>query len=223
MKVLDKISLHIKKGQVLGFLGPNGAGKTTTLKTIVGLVHPTSGEIKINELSASNIKSHQSIGYMPEDPYFYEYLTGREFLIFIAQLQKINKIDAGNQADELLQLVGLENESKKYIRNYSKGMRQRLGIAQALVGDPEILLLDEPLDGLDPIGRAEIKNILLDLKKRGKTILISSHILADIEEICDQVVIIDKGKIIKTGKTSDFVKKGSSLEKTFVELIRPKS
>ena len=217
-KVLSNISLEIKKGQVLGFLGPNGAGKTTTLKTIVGLIHPTSGTIMINGLDSKNVQSHVSLGYMPEDPYFYEYLSGREFLIFIANLQKMNKIESGSEADRLLKLVGL-SDNKKHIRYYSKGMRQRLGIAQALVGSPDILLLDEPLDGLDPIGRAEVKEILLNLKKQGKTILISSHILADIEELCDQIVIIDKGKIIKAGKVADFIQKGSSLEKTFVDLI----
>ena len=203
----------------MGFLGPNGAGKTTTLKAIVGLVWATEGEIVINNLESKNIQSHRHLGYMPEDPYFYEYLTGREFLVFVAELQKINKNNAKEQADELLGLVGLGDETKKYVRNYSKGMRQRLGIAQALVGDPEILLLDEPLDGLDPIGRSEVKNILLDLKKQGKTILISSHILADIEELCDRVAIINKGKIIKSGKISDFIKKGQSLEKAFVKSI----
>lgn len=219
-KILDKISLSVKKGEVLGFLGPNGAGKTTTLKTIIGLVRTTSGEIQINNIDSKNIQSHQHLGYMPEDPYFYEYLTGREFLIFVAELQKIVKTEARKQAGELLKLVGLGGEVKKYIRDYSKGMRQRLGIAQALVGDPEILLLDEPLDGLDPIGRAEVKNILLDLKKQGKTILLSSHILADIEELCDRVVIINKGKIIKTGKIGDFTGRGKTLEKVFVELIK---
>lgn len=218
-KVLDSLSLEVKKGEVLGFLGPNGAGKTTTLKTIVGLVHPTSGEITIDDLSSRNLASHKRIGYMPEDPYFYEYLTGKEFLIFVAELQQVKQAQAKSEADQLMKLVGLKNAEKKRIREYSKGMRQRLGIAQTLVGDPEILLLDEPLDGLDPIGRLEIKEILLDLKKQGKTILISSHILADIEELCDRIIIIDQGKIIKAGPVADFVNKHQSLEKEFVKII----
>lgn len=213
-KILKNINLEVKKGQVLGFLGPNGAGKTTTLKTIIGLVKPTSGKIKIDGLDSNDINSHRSIGYMPEDPYFYEYLNAEEFLKFIADLQKV-KIDVL----KLLHVVGLENVSKQRIREYSKGMRQRLGIAQALIGNPKILLLDEPLDGLDPIGRDEVKNILLNLKKQGKTILISSHILSDIEELCDQIVIIDSGKIIESGPVGKFIKK-NSLEKEFVRIIK---
>jgi ABC-2 type transport system ATP-binding protein len=219
-KVLKSISLEIKKGEVLGFLGPNGAGKTTTLKTIVGLVKPTSGVIKIDGLDSADINSHRSIGYMPEDPYFYEYLSAEEFLKFIADLQQIPNDQP--EIDKLLKTVGLEKVRKQHIREYSKGMRQRLGIAQALVGDPKILLLDEPLDGLDPIGRQEVKEILLDLKKRGKTILISSHILADIEELCDKVVIINEGKIIDSGSISKFLPKNSSLEKEFVKIIKSK-
>lgn len=219
-KVLDNLNLEVKKGEVLGFLGPNGAGKTTTLKTIVGLVHPTSGEITIDNLSSRNLLSHKRIGYMPEDPYFYEYLTGKEFLIFVAELQQVKRAEAKSEADRLMKLVGLGNAEKKRIREYSKGMRQRLGIAQTLVGNPEILLLDEPLDGLDPIGRLEIKEILLDLKKQGKTILISSHILADIEELCDRIIIIHDGKIIKAGPVAEFVSKNQSLEKEFVRIIK---
>lgn len=216
-KILRNISLEVKKGEVLGFLGPNGAGKTTTLKTIVGLVKPTSGKIKIDSLDSSDIQSHRSIGYMPEDPYFYEYLNAEEFLKFIADLQQIKKEDFNS--DVLLKTVGLLKVKKQRIREYSKGMRQRLGIAQTLVGDPEILLLDEPLDGLDPIGRQEVKEILLDLKKRRKTILISSHILADIEELCDRVIIIDNGKIVDSGPIKKFTK-NHSLEKEFVKIIK---
>lgn len=216
-QILRSISLEVKKGEVLGFLGPNGAGKTTTLKTIVGLVKPTSGKIKIDNIDSTDIKSHSSVGYMPEDPYFYEYLNAEEFLRFIADLQQIPKAEF--DSDKLLKTVGILKVKKQRIREYSKGMRQRLGIAQALVGDPNILLLDEPLDGLDPIGRQEVKEILLDLKKRRKTILISSHILADIEELCDRVVIIDQGKIIDSGPIKKFTTK-NSLEKEFVNIIK---
>ena len=217
--VIKNLSFKLKRGEVLGFLGPNGAGKTTTLKMITGLVGADRGTIEIAGLDSRDLKSRQHLGYMPEDPYFYEYLNGREFLIFIAELQKLEKTKRRKEADRLLQLVGLGKEMRKPIRDYSKGMRQRLGIAQALVGNPEILLLDEPLDGLDPIGRQEVKEILLKEKKKGKTILISSHILADIEELADRIAIVNHGQIIAIDPIKKFINKKQSLEKTFVEII----
>ena len=217
-KVVDDLSLTIKKGNVFGFLGPNGAGKTTTIKMMIGLSAPDSGNIKINGKSPNNIKTREEIGFMPEDPYFYDHLSGLEFLTFCGQLfQKTFSKNKGYYT-QIISSVGLFDARNKMLKTYSKGMKQRLGLAQAIVNDPDYIFLDEPLDGLDPIGRREIKQIILNLKKRKKTIFFNSHILSDVEEICDQIGIIDKGKFVYSGNVKQFCK-GSSLEKAFVNII----
>ena len=255
VKIVDKLSLEIKKGEIFGFLGPNGAGKTTAMKVIVGLNKPDSGKVEIEKHNLDKLANRQKIGYMPEDPYFYDHLNAKEFLKFMSDLfachsdrsggifQKISRqarddnknivraLPTGRQAkrelnnnstiqqlNNLLAVVGLSDVGKKPIVEFSKGMKQRLGLAQALVNDPEYLFLDEPLDGLDPIGRLEFKKIFLNLKKEGKTIFFNSHILSDVEEICDSIGIINHGKLVYEGTIKGFCK-GKTLEKRFVEVI----
>lgn len=211
-KIVDDLSLEIKKGSIFGFLGPNGAGKTTTIKMIVGLSKPQKGDIEIGGKPIS--KNREIIGFMPEDPYFYDHLTALEFLNFMKNLFTITNGDS----EKMLKKVGLEKAVNEKIENFSKGMKQRLGLAQAIINDPDYIFLDEPLDGLDPIGRREFKEILLDLKKRGKTIFFNSHILSDVEEICDQIGIISEGKLIYSGDIKGFCK-NKPLEDAFVDKI----
>ena len=215
-KVVDNLSLEIKEGVMFGFLGPNGAGKTTTMKVILGLTEASKGSIKIDDIDSKAIKIKERIGYMPEDPYFYDHLTALEFMNFMASLFK--NTQSKDENSMLLKEVGLEKTADKKIGNFSKGMKQRLGLAQALVNDPEYIFLDEPLDGLDPIGRREFKQILLNLKKKGKTIFFNSHILSDVEEICDQIGIINKGKLVYSGSVKQF-RGNKSLEDAFVDKL----
>ena len=217
-KIIDDLSLIIKDGNVFGFLGPNGAGKTTTIKMVVGLSIPDSGNIRINAKSPNIIQSREEIGFMPEDPYFYDHLTGLEFLIFCGQLFKKTYSKNKGYYIQIISSVGLFPVRNKMLKTYSKGMKQRLGLAQAIVNDPDYIFLDEPLDGLDPLGRRQIKQIILDLKKRKKTIFFNSHILSDVEEVCDQIGIINKGKLIYNGSIKKFCK-GKSLEEAFVNII----
>ncbi len=212
------LSLTIKKGQVFGFLGPNGAGKTTTMKMLVGLTKPTHGHITINGGSPDDMSVKQKIGFMPESPSFYLYLTGREFLEFVADIFSLQ--NSKEHVNTLLKTVELSHGADKQIRTYSKGMLQRLGLAQALINDPEILFLDEPLDGLDPLGRAEIKKIILNYKKQNKTIFFNSHILADMEEICDYVGVIDNGTLLTVDTPKNISKGYRDLEDAFVHLIK---
>ncbi len=218
-KIVDKLSLEIKSGTVFGFLGPNGAGKTTTIKMLVGLNAPDSGALTIAGNNPTDAKTRAIIGFMPENPYFYDHLTGLELVQFCSDLSN-NKVSK-NECFEILETVGLENVTNKMIKTYSKGMKQRLGLAQAIVHNPDYIFLDEPLDGLDPIGRIEIKKIILTLKKQGKTIFFNSHILADVEEICDQIGIINKGKLIYNGTVDKFRGK-KTLEEAFVQTIGTK-
>jgi ABC-2 type transport system ATP-binding protein len=211
------INITIPQGTVFGFLGPNGAGKTTTMKMLVGLTKPTHGHITIGDLPPQHIDTKRIIGFMPETPSFYLYLTGYEFLDFVADIFSLGAKQ--EVIDRLLRDVDLYHANDLYIKSYSKGMLQRLGLAQALVNDPDVLFLDEPLDGLDPLGRAHIKKIILELKSRGKTVFFNSHILSDVEEICDLVAIIDNGKIIATGSPNTITGTHKDLEDAFVHLI----
>ncbi len=206
--VVNDLSFRVNKGEVFAFLGSNGAGKTTTIKMILGLVKMDSGEIKC----AEDIK----IGYSPETPYFPPFLTSYEVLEYYAGLQKIAKAERREEIERLLETVGLENNKTK-VKNYSKGMLQRLALAQALLGNPDLLILDEPTAGLDALGRLEIMQLIQGLQRTGKTILINSHILNDIERICDRGIIIKKGVQMGTWSKTDGTDK--SLEETFLELV----
>lgn len=214
---VHNLTLTIEKGSVFGFLGPNGAGKTTTIKMLTGLAKPTAGTITIKGDSPDNQNIKKIIGFMPESPSFYLYLTGKEFLEFVATLFDIKNIH--DEVQKILSLVDLKDAASKHIRTYSKGMLQRLGLAQALINNPDILFLDEPLDGLDPLGRAEIKKIILKLKSQKKTIFINSHILSDVEELCDHVGIIDKGELLIADTPANISKGHKDLESAFVAII----
>ena len=214
--IVNDLSLSIKKGSVFGFLGPNGAGKTTTMKMVVGLNQPTTGAIRIDGKTPTESATRERIGFMPEAPYFYDHLTGLEFLRFCGQL--FSKPKSEDHYEELLRKVGILEAKDRRVTTYSKGMKQRLGFAQALVNDPDYVFLDEPLDGLDPIGRRELKKIIVELKKEGKTIFFNSHILFDTEELCDEIGILHRGSLLYAGPVTTFTK-GLSLEEAFVTTI----
>jgi ABC-2 type transport system ATP-binding protein len=206
VKVLEDVSFKVFPGEIVGFLGPNGAGKTTTIRIINGIIFPGGGSIRIFDQEYMKISVKKRIGFLPEDPYFYHYLTGREFLDFYCQLFGYNTSQRKNRIKELLKLVGMESKADLQMRKYSRGMLQRLGMAQALINDPELVILDEPMSNLDPIGRRQMRDIILRLKEEGKTIFFSTHILSDVEMICDRVVIIVQGKIVSQGEISDLIK-----------------
>jgi len=214
---VDDLSLDIEPGEVFAFLGANGAGKTTTIKCMMRLLFPTQGNIDILGMSNAMHKAMAPVGYMPEQPQFYGYLTGREFLIFIARLFRIRKQKRKLKVESCLKQVGLDGRADERIRGYSRGMMQRLGLAQALINDPAIMILDEPMSNLDPIGRKEVRDLILSFKEQGKTLFFSSHILSDAEVIADRVGILDQGKLINTGKLKDLVQSQiNSIEVTFV-------
>lgn len=221
-KVVDNLSLSVNTGEVFGFLGLNGAGKTTTVKMIVGLAHPDSGNIEILGKKNDDLSVKAQIGFMSETPYFYNYLTGFELLDFFGQLFPIDPDIRIKRAGKLLDQVGLKDAANYHVRKYSKGMNQRLGVAAALINDPKVVFLDEPLDGLDPLGRRQIKEIIMQLKKEGKTVFFNSHILSDVEEICDRIGIIDQGKLIEEGNPRRLSAKSKNLEEYFVNLIESK-
>ncbi|MBN1273105.1 MAG: ABC transporter ATP-binding protein [Candidatus Aminicenantes bacterium] len=213
--VLKGISFSVIPGEIFGYLGPNGAGKTTTLKCVTGLIFPDKGNIDIFGRPHLSLEAKEKIGFLPENPYFYDYLTAREFLRFCSQLfPKKTKIKSPRIL-ELLSLVGLKEVADLPLRKFSKGMLQRAGFAQALIHDPEMVILDEPLGGLDPIGRKELRDIIVRLKEEGKTVLLSSHILQDIEMICDRVAIILNGEIINQGSLQDLI----SQKVLFTEIV----
>jgi ABC-2 type transport system ATP-binding protein len=196
---LEKINLSIEKGEIFGYIGPNGAGKTTTLKILMGLVYPTGGKATIFGEHIQNLMVKKRIGFLPEGPYFYNYLTANEFLLFYGKLFSYDRLYLSKKIDELLNLVELQHKKNSQLRHFSKGMLQRIGIAQALINDPELVILDEPMSGLDPGGRAMVRDIILYLREQGKTILFSSHILSDVEMICNRIGIITKGQLRETG------------------------
>jgi ABC-2 type transport system ATP-binding protein len=204
-KILKGISLSVEEGEIFGYLGPNGAGKTTTIKCILGLVRPEKGNIEIFGLHPFSLQAKEKIGYLPENPYFYDYLTASEFLDFCSQLFLMGKKEREERVKELLQLVGLEKALDLQLRKFSRGMLQRVGLAQALLNSPSLVILDEPLGGLDPLGRKEVRDIIVRLKEEGKTVFLSSHILQDIEMVCDRVAIIVSGEIVSQGALHDLV------------------
>jgi ABC-2 type transport system ATP-binding protein len=213
LRALDGLRLQVEAGEVFGLLGPNGAGKTTTFKILMGLIKPTAGVARILGAAISEVKMRARVGYLPEQPYFYDYLTAREFLAYCGALCDLPSAEAKHRAAELLGQVGLTDSADKQLRKFSKGMLQRVGLAQALINDPEVLFLDEPMSGLDPLGRREVRDLIVSLRARGKTIFFSSHILTDVEAMCDRVAILNRGRLIESGKLSDILKmRGNQLE-----------
>ena len=202
---LKGLNLEVNSGEIFGFLGPNGAGKTTTIKILMGLIYPTAGKAWILDKEVGDVEIKNRIGFLPEQPYFYDYLTSREFLLFYGQLFGLAGDELRARMNNLLSLVGLEDASDLQLRKFSKGMLQRIGIAQALINQPDLIVLDEPMSGLDPIGRKEIRDIILRLKEDGKTVFFSTHIIPDVEMICDRVGILMKGELINVGRSDEIM------------------
>jgi ABC-2 type transport system ATP-binding protein len=200
VRALDDLSLSIDEGQIFGFLGANGAGKTTTLKLLMRLIFPTSGNARILGHDIQDVRMHRRIGYLPENPYFYDYLTARELLEYCAELFGFPAVERRKRAAELLARVKLDEKRwDTQLRKFSKGMLQRVGLAQSLVNDPEIVFLDEPMSGLDPVGRREVRDLIASLRDEGKTVFMCSHILSDIEVLCDRVAILKRGRLAQVG------------------------
>ncbi len=202
---LDSLSLEVKRGEVVGYIGPNGAGKTTTIKILMGLHRATSGTAEILGQPVGSVANRARIGYLPERPYFYNYLTAEEFLHFYGSLYGMSAASRRAKIDELLPLVKIDHARKLPLHKFSKGMLQRVGLAQALINNPDLVVLDEPSSGLDPMGRMLIRDVIAELKDRGVTILFSSHILSDVEDICDRVAILVGGKLVKLAAVRDLV------------------
>jgi len=202
---VDNLDLQVQRGEVFGLLGPNGSGKSTTLKILLGLLRPTSGEARLFGQPVATVTARQRVGYLPESPYFYKFLTGEETLRFYGRLCGMKGKQLQKRIDDLLELVGLHHSRHRPLSGYSKGMLQRIGLAQALLHDPELILLDEPTAGVDPIGSREMKDLILALKARGKTIVLSSHLLDQVEQVCDRVAILHLGKKILEGQVNELL------------------
>ena len=202
---LDHLDLEVNEGEAFGFLGPNGAGKTTTLKLLMGLIFPTSGSAQVRGRSIADVSRHREIGYMPEQPYFYDYLTARELLDYFARFFGFSAAERQERIKKFLELVGLAASADMQLRKFSKGMLQRVGIAQAILHDPQVIFLDEPMSGLDPVGRREVRDIILELKKQGRTVFFSTHILSDAEMLCDRVAVLVGGKLLGVGAPKEIV------------------
>jgi ABC-2 type transport system ATP-binding protein len=200
---LTGLDLSVEHGETFGFLGPNGAGKTTTLKLLMGIIFPTSGSAQILGRDINDPENKSKIGFLPEQPYFYDYLSAPELLDYYAGLSGVSSADRAKRIPELLERVGLRDAGSKHLRTFSKGMLQRVGIAQAIVHDPEVIFLDEPMSGLDPLGRYEVRELIQELKDAGKTIFFSTHILSDAEALCDRVAVIHKGELRGVGVVSE--------------------
>src|SRR5690349_10618510 len=214
VRALDGLTLDVEAGQVFGFLGANGAGKTTTLKLLMRLIFPTAGSARILGQDISDVAMHGRIGYLPENPYFYDYLTPREFLNYCGELFGIEQAERKRRTENLLTRVNLDSKSwNRQLRKLSKGMLQRVGLAQALVNDPEIVFLDEPMSGLDPVGRREVRDLIASLRAEGKTIFMCSHILSDIEVLCDSIAILKKGQLAHAGSLDELrAREGNLIE-----------
>ncbi len=202
---LDHLNLNVQENEVFGCLGPNGAGKSTTLKLLMGLVYPTSGTLEILGRSPYDPRTRKEIGYLPEHPYFYEYLTAEEFLNYYAGLFELPPTSNNGGIGYFLHLAGIYEYRKLQLRKFSKGMIQRVGIVQALLNDPKVVFLDEPMSGLDPIGRREVRDLILKLKEQGKTVFFSTHILNDVEQLCDRVAVLNRGKLAGTGLLKEII------------------
>jgi ABC-2 type transport system ATP-binding protein len=202
---LENLTMQVEDGEVFGFLGPNGAGKSTTIKLLMGIIFPTAGSAQILGKPVSDVSMHRDIGYLPEQPYFYDYLTAAEVLDYFARFHGFSAAERRERVQKMLHKVGLETAGKIQLRKFSKGMLQRVGLAQAIVHDPKLVILDEPMSGLDPVGRREVRDIILELKNAGKTILFSTHILSDAETLCDRVGVIAGGQLRGVGAPGSIV------------------
>jgi ABC-2 type transport system ATP-binding protein len=205
LRAVDDLSLSIEDNQVFGLLGPNGSGKSTSIKVILGLLEPTLGTCEIFGVPSGDVRSRLDVGYLPEAPYFYRYLTGEELVRFYGRICGVTGNRLKQRVGEVIEWVGLKDAARRRVGTYSKGMLQRIGMAQALVHDPRLIILDEPTAGVDPVGSAEISELILNLKKQGKTVLLCSHLLGQVEDICDRIAILNRGKLILEGGVKDLV------------------
>ena len=204
--ILRDLSFEVREGEIFGFIGTNGAGKTTTIKLVLGLLFPDKGTIRLCGEDPSRPEARRRVGFLPENPYFHDYLTGFEFLDFHARLHGFRQPERRKRVLDLLERVGLHNRADRALRLYSKGMLQRIGLAQALLHDPDVVILDEPMSGLDPIGRREVRDLILELKRRGRTVFFSTHILSDTETICDRVGMLVRGRLAALGSVEELVR-----------------
>ena len=211
-RALDRLSLQVERGEVFGFLGPNGAGKTTTLKILTGLIFPTAGTATMLGRPVGEPETFLQVGYLPENPYFYDYLTPQELLDYFARFYRMTAPERRRRRDVVLEQVGISEFRHLALRKFSKGMLQRIGIAQAILHNPEIVLLDEPMSGLDPVGRREVRQLILQLKTAGTTVFFSTHILSDAEALCDRVAILNRGKLVGVGRIAELLQQQSGYE-----------
>ena len=221
VRAVNDVSLNVRRGEIFGLLGPNGAGKTTTLKLLLGLVSPSHGHALVSGEPAGSLAARRRLGYLPENPALYEFLTGVEYLHFAGRLAGLSRRDSRTAAERLIDMVGLSGRADRAVRRFSKGMTQRLGLAQALIGDPEIVVLDEPMSGLDPIGRKDVRDIIFRLRGEGRTILFSTHILSDVEAICDRVGIMIGSRLTDCGTLSSLLEPGVRSVEIVARAIAP--
>src|SRR5438876_6434083 len=219
-KAVDNVDFEVRRGEVFGLLGPNGSGKSTTVKLLLGLLNPTRGHIEVFGHSPRHVQTKSRIGYLPEESYLYRYLNSRETLDFFGNLFHLDKGDRNNRTEQLLEMVGLSQTRTRAVGEFSKGMQRRIGLAQALINDPDLVILDEPTSGLDPIGCREVKDLILALAARGKTIILSSHLLADVEDVCDRVVIYYGVKVQAMGTLKELLAAPDALQITMPPLAR---
>lgn len=214
-KVLDSVSFEVHEGEIFGFLGPNGAGKSTTIKILLEIIFPSSGTAKLFGKPIYKSETKSRIGFLAESPYFYDYLTAKGFLEFHGGLYGMDSSQLSRRIPEVLELVGMKGTDHLRLRFFSKGMLQRIGLAQAILHNPDLIILDEPMTGLDPVGRKEVRDLMIELKSRGKTVFFSTHILSDVESICDRVAILNLGRLLSCGNLNDLV----SVETKYVDLV----
>ncbi|MEL6894751.1 MAG: ABC transporter ATP-binding protein [Planctomycetota bacterium] len=206
VNALKSLDIEVRKGEIFGLLGPNGSGKSTTIKLILGLLFPTSGRVLVFDKDAAETKKNERIGYLPEESYLYKYLTADETLDFYGRLFDMSGSERRKRIDDLIRTVGLQNSRTRQLKEYSKGMTRRVGLAQALINDPDLIVLDEPTTGLDPLGIREMKDLILSLRDQGKTVLLCSHQLADVQDVCDRVAILHQGELKEMGRVTDLLK-----------------
>jgi len=220
-RAVDKVDFEVRRGEVFGLLGPNGSGKSTTVKLLLGLLNPTRGHIEVFGHSPRHVQTKSRIGYLPEESYLYRFLDSRETLNFFGNLFELSRSERGSRSEQLLEMVGLDQVRTRAVGEFSKGMQRRIGLAQALINDPDLVILDEPTSGLDPIGCREVKDLIIALARRGKTVILSSHLLADVEDVCDRVVIYYGGRIQAAGTLKELLVKPDTLRITTPVLPRP--
>lgn len=213
--MLDSVSFEVESGEIFGFLGPNGSGKSTTIKILLEIIFPSEGSASIFGQALGNKAAKQRVGFLPENPYFYEHLSSRQFLAFHGSLWGMSGKSLQSRISEVIELVGMKGTDDLRLRGFSKGMLQRIGLAQAILHNPDLIILDEPMTGLDPVGRKEVRDLMIELKRRGKTVFFSTHILSDVESICDRIAILNRGKLLSCGPLGQHI----SVDSRYVDFV----